>query len=127
MISYAIFRTGYVLYLQSFKVLLQSSHFLDVCVHQWAFIILLTCLTTSCESPRMITFLIPSSVAILTSARNPSYSAVLLVTFSRGKCIWTTYLRCSPVGATRSTPAHAPCREKAPSKYIIHSWSTSLP
>ena len=35
MLSYAIFHTGYMLYLQSVKVLLQSPHFLDVFLHQW--------------------------------------------------------------------------------------------
>src|SRR5215216_654441 len=74
----------------------------------------------------MISFLIPNYVVILSPARSPSYSAVLLVASSREKCIWMTYFKCSPQGATRSTPAPAPCREKAPSKYIIHSWGDSL-
>src|SRR3954469_25170819 len=52
----------------------------------------------SCESPLTTSFLIPSSAAILRPASKPSYSAVLLVACSLGKCIWTTYLRCSPVG-----------------------------
>ena len=74
----------------------------------------------------MISFLIPSSVAILSSARIPSYYAVLLVAFSWGKCIQTMYFRCSPVGETRSTSVTAPCREKAPLKYMIYSWGASL-
>src|SRR4051812_22680194 len=74
-----------------------------------------------------MSFLIPSSAAILRPASRPSYSAVLLVACSLGKCIWTMYLRCSPVGATSSTPAPAPCSEKAPSKYISHSLLASLP
>src|SRR3990170_4736312 len=40
MISNAIFRTGYVLCLQSIKALLQLSHFLNVCLHQWTLVIL---------------------------------------------------------------------------------------
>src|SRR5215216_3257277 len=127
MISYAIFRTGYVLCLQSIKALLQLSNFLNICLRQWTLVILLTCLTTSCESPLMINFLIPNFVAILSPARSPSYSAVLLVACSREKCIWTTYFKCSQVGATRSTLAPAPCSGKEPSKYMIHSWGASLP
>src|SRR4051794_14166128 len=73
-----------------------------------------------------MSFLIPRSAAILRPASKPSYSAVLFVACSLGKCIWTTYLRCSPVGATSSTPAPAPCSEKAPSKYISHSLLASL-
>ena len=85
-----------------------------------------TCRTTSCESPLTMSFLIPRSAAILRPPSKPSYSAVLFVACSLGKCIWTTYLRCSPVGATSSTPAPAPCSEKAPSKYISHSLLASL-
>src|SRR4051812_43126123 len=74
-----------------------------------------------------MSFLIPSSAAILRPASKPSYSVVLLVACSLGKCIWTMYLRCSPVGAISSTPAPAPSSEKAPSKYISQSLLASLP
>src|SRR3989337_2257517 len=40
MISNAVFRTWDILCLKSVKALLQLSHFLDVCLHQWALIIL---------------------------------------------------------------------------------------
>src|SRR4051812_48979443 len=74
-----------------------------------------------------MSFVIPRSAAILRPASCPLYSAVLFVDTSLGKCIWITYLRCSPVGATSSTPAPAPCREKAPSKYITQLQLASLP
>src|SRR3954468_9988303 len=74
-----------------------------------------------------MSFLIPRSAVILRPASSHLYSAVLFVDASLGKCIWITYLRCSPVGATSSTPALAPCKEKAPSKYMIHLQLASLP
>ena len=40
MTSNVVFRIGYVLHLQSVKVLLQSSHFLNVCLHEWTLVIL---------------------------------------------------------------------------------------
>src|SRR3989337_2786388 len=40
MISNAVFRMGYMLCLQSIKALLQLSHFLNGCLHQWTLVIL---------------------------------------------------------------------------------------
>src|SRR3954464_9664588 len=45
-----------------------------------------------------MSFLILRSAAIIRPASSPSYSAVLFVDASLGKCIWITYLRCSPWG-----------------------------
>ena len=108
-------------------MLFQLSHFIDVGLHQWALVIFVDLFDDKLRVAPTMSFLIPRSAVILRPASSPSYLAVLFVDTSLGKCIWITYLRCSLVGATSSTPAPAPYKEKAPSKYMIQSQLASLP
>src|SRR4051812_15999451 len=101
MINYAIFRTGYVLCLQSVKAFLQSPHFLDVFLHQWTLVIHVDlshhklCISLNdqllnsqfCYDPK--------------PGKEPFILSCIVGCLFPGKCIWMTYFKCSPEGATR--------------------------
>src|SRR4051794_37365564 len=66
-------------------------------------------------------------MAALKPASKPLYSVVLLVEASPSYNICTTYFRISQVGETRTAPAPAPCKEKDPSNYRVHSFLSLIP
>jgi hypothetical protein len=114
-------------HLEAIKTTLKFSHLIRVCSHLWTIVGLVDFVdhqlgVTSHDKVRDI-----RHAAILRSASRPLYSTVLLMESSHEKASWTTYLRCSLVGETRSTLAPAPSREKSPSKYMTQHPGSLLP
>ena len=76
-----------MLCLQTIKTLFQLPHFIYISFHQQALVILVDLSDDKLRITLMMSFCTPRSAAILRPASSSSYSAVLFVDISLGKCI----------------------------------------